>query len=91
MELPILVTVMSALAQPTRYRCVEMLLAKGRCTAGDLASGLGVPANTMSSHLTILTHAGLVSSIKEGRHVIYQAHAELLGALSEHLARLSVS
>jgi DNA-binding transcriptional ArsR family regulator len=39
--------------------------------AGDIASQLGVPANTMSSHLAVLSRAGLVVSRKQGRSVIY--------------------
>ena len=39
--------------------------------AGDIARALGVPANTLSSHLAILTRAALVASRKEGRSVIY--------------------
>jgi ArsR family transcriptional regulator len=90
MELPQTVAVLSALAQPTRYRCIAMLVEKGACSAGDLASGLGVPANTMSSHLTILTHAGLVSSIKEGRHVVYRASVGSVADLLETLKQLTV-
>jgi DNA-binding transcriptional ArsR family regulator len=39
--------------------------------AGDIAGQLGVPANTMSSHLAVLSRAGLVASRKRGRSVIY--------------------
>jgi DNA-binding transcriptional ArsR family regulator len=89
MELSRIVALLSALAQPTRYRCVAMLVENGPCTAGDLASGLGVPANTMSSHLTILTHAGLVSSTKDGRHVVYRANAGTVAPLLEELKLLA--
>jgi DNA-binding transcriptional ArsR family regulator len=90
MELSRTIAVLSALAQPTRYRCVEMLVEKGACSAGDLASGLGVPANTMSSHLTILTHAGLVSSTKDGRHVVYRANVDSVADLIGTLKQLAV-
>ena len=88
MELSTAVTLLSALAQPTRYRCVQMLFERGSCTAGELASGLEVPANTMSSHLTILTHAGLISPTKDGRHVRYQANGSSLSGLIEQLGKL---
>ena len=89
MELSQTVALLSALAQPTRYRCVEMLVEKGACSAGDLASALGIPANTMSSHLTILTHAGLVSSTKDGRHVVYRANPGSMTPLIEGLKLLA--
>lgn len=89
MELVKNVTLLSALAQPTRYRCVELLCQKGASSAGDLAAGLGVPANTMSSHLAILTHAGLVSSTRDGRHVVYRANVESVVDLIESLKRLA--
>lgn len=88
MELTATVSLFSALAQPTRLRCVELLLRKGHCTAGELASSLGVPANTMSSHLTILSHAGLIRSVKEGRHVIYRPDSASLRRLLGELERL---
>lgn len=90
MELSQTIAVLSALAQPTRYRCVAMLVEKGACSAGDLASGLGVPANTMSSHLTILTNAGLVSSNRDGRHVVYRANVESVTDLIDALKQLAV-
>jgi len=55
--------------------------------AGEIARNLEVPHNTMSSHLSILVNAGLVSSRREGRSVIYGVEFEgtrrLLGFLME--------
>lgn len=39
--------------------------------AGDIARSLEVPHNTMSSHLAILVNAGLLTSRRESRSVIY--------------------
>ena len=44
--------------------------------AGDIAEQLNVPANTMSSHLAVLSRAGLVASRKQGRSVIYAVDVE---------------
>lgn len=44
--------------------------------AGELARVLDVPHNTMSSHLNILTAAGLVQSRREGRSIIYRINFE---------------
>lgn len=69
------IEVMSALAQPTRFE-VFTHLARARpdgLAAGALAERVGTPASTMSVHLTILSRAGLISSNKVGRSVIYTA------------------
>ena len=69
------IQLMSALAQPTRLE-VFMQLARARpdgLSAGALAARLGTPANTMSAHLAILSRAGLISSVKTGRQIIYNA------------------
>ena len=42
--------------------------------AGDLARSLRVPQNTLSSHLLILVNAGLVTSRRDGRSIIYSIH-----------------
>ncbi len=41
--------------------------------AGELAKAIGVPANTMSVHLGILSNAGLVTSERQSRSIIYRA------------------
>lgn len=89
MEIGEAMTVLSALSQSTRYRCVSHLVDHGRSTAGDLAVALGVPANTMSSHLTILSHAGLVKSTREGRNIFYEPVIEPLAALAAKLGHLT--
>ena len=51
---------LAALAQSTRLD-VFRLLAKHEpegLAAGDIAKALGVPQNTMSSHLSVLSRAG---------------------------------
>lgn len=89
MEISDSVSLLSALAQPTRYRCMALLVERGETTSGDLAARLGVPANTMSSHLSVLVHAGLVSSSKVGRHMVYRAHAARLAPLIDKLNDLA--
>jgi len=88
MELTPIVSALSALAQLTRLRCYLMLRQDGEKTAGELASALGVPANTMSSHLTILGTAGLVTSTRNGRNIIYRSEVARLAELAEFLDML---
>ena len=41
--------------------------------AGDIAKALAVPQNTMSSHLGILSRAGLVTPQRFSRSIVYRA------------------
>jgi ArsR family transcriptional regulator, arsenate/arsenite/antimonite-responsive transcriptional repressor len=65
---------LAALAQSTRLD-VFRLLAKHEpagLAAGDIAKTLAVPQNTMSSHLSILSRAGLVTAQRVSRSIIYR-------------------
>lgn len=79
----------AALAQPTRLD-VFRLLVRHEPTglpAGDVAKALAVPHNTMSSHLAILSRAGLVTSERQSRSIVYRAHLPALEALTVFLLR----
>lgn len=64
---------LAALAQESRLSAFRLLVKAGAAglPAGDIAQALGIPHNTLSSHLAILTRAGLLRSRREGRSVIY--------------------
>jgi DNA-binding transcriptional ArsR family regulator len=80
---------LSALSQETRLAAFRLLVGAGPdgLPAGGIARRLGIPHNTLSSHLAILVAAGLVASRRDGRSVIYRADIEgtrtLLGFLME--------
>jgi DNA-binding transcriptional ArsR family regulator len=78
MELSAAVEALSALGQESRLRVFRLLVKCGPdgMPAGEIAEQLKVPANTMSSHLAVLSRAGLVSSRKEGRSVVYAIDVE---------------
>ena len=63
----------AALAQDTRLRVFRLLLqhGPGELPAGEIARRIGTPANTMSTHLAILTRAGLIQARRESRQVFY--------------------
>jgi DNA-binding transcriptional ArsR family regulator len=67
--------VFSALSQSTRLEAFRLLVEREPLglPAGDIARLLGVPQNTMSSHLATLTRAGLVSPERRGRSIVYRA------------------
>lgn len=74
MDEPTAVAALAALAQGMRLRVFRALVGAGPqgLTPGALAATLGVPGSTLSFHLKELTHAGLVSPEREGRHLIYR-------------------
>ena len=73
----------AALSQETRLWVFRLLVQAGAdgLAAGEIADALGSRQNTMSSHLRILATAGLVSSRRRGRSVIYTANYETVRQL----------
>ena len=69
------VMALAALSQPTRLEAFRILVRHepDGLAAGDLARLLEVPQNTLSAHLSVLARAGLVSSERHGRSIIYRA------------------
>lgn len=80
MESETIVQALSALAQPTRLGVFRMLMRAGLngLPAGAIAETAGVPGNTMSTHLAILARAGLVSSRRQSRSIIYTANLDTI-------------
>ena len=75
MESEAVILALAALAQSTRLDVFRLLVSHepNGLPAGDIARGLAVPHNTMSSHLGILSRAGLVRSERRSRSIIYRA------------------
>ena len=76
-----------ALSQESRLDAFRLLVRHGAegVAAGAIARELGIPHNTLSSHLAILVNAGLVSARREGRSIIYSIHFEGTRALMSFL------
>jgi ArsR family transcriptional regulator, arsenate/arsenite/antimonite-responsive transcriptional repressor len=84
------VQALGALAQETRIEIFRVLVQAGPAglPAGTIASRLGLPSPTLSFHLNQLRFAGLVTSRRESRSIIYCAKFatmnELLAYLTEN-------
>ena len=78
MELTKTIKALGALAQESRLHAFRLLVRSGPdgLAAGEIARALGVPHNTLSSHLAILVNAGLVNSQRQGRSIIYRIDFE---------------
>jgi DNA-binding transcriptional ArsR family regulator len=96
MEVNAAASVLSALAHPGRLEVFRLLVRAGPAgiAAGEIARTLGVPPNSLSANLNVLSHAGLVGSRREGRSIIYTADygrmTELLGFLLQDCCNGSV-
>lgn len=79
----------ASLAQPTRLTAVRRLLAAypASLPAGELARACEAPHNTMSSHLGILTRAGLVQVERAGRSMNYRADPQAVRQVMAFLAK----
>lgn len=70
---------LAALGQESRLDIFRLLVKAGAdgVPAGEIAARLDAVQNTISTHLKILTHAGLVRARREGRVIRY--HADMTG------------
>jgi ArsR family transcriptional regulator len=62
--------VMKALAHPTRLFIVDELGRGERCVC-ELTEMIGADVSTVSKHLSVLKHAGVVDDEKRGAQVFY--------------------
>lgn len=78
----------AALAQPTRLKAFRALVAAhpDGMPAGEISDVCEVPHNTMSTHLNVLTRAGLITVERDGRMMNYRADVSGLRGLIRFLA-----
>ena len=75
MESEVAILGLAALAQSTRLDVFRLLVKHEPegLAAGDIARTLVVPQNTMSTHLAVLSRAGLVTAQRFSRSIVYRA------------------
>jgi DNA-binding transcriptional ArsR family regulator len=80
---------LGALSQPTRLQAFRLLVRHDPegLPAGEVARQLDVPQNTMSTHLAVLTRAGLLRSERLSRFIVYRAEIERLRETMQFLDR----
>lgn len=94
METENAIAALSALAQETRLSIFRALVrahspreGEGGLAAGEIGTELGVPPATLSFHLKELAHAGLVTSQRDGRSIVYKADLSAMRDLTEFLLK----
>ena len=77
----------AALSQPARLDAFRLLIKAGPegLPAGQIATTLGQRQNTMSANLSVLAQAGLVTTTRQGRSILYSAHMPALRGLLSFL------
>jgi DNA-binding transcriptional ArsR family regulator len=87
MKISAAVTSLSALAQETRLSVFRYLVTAGPegVSAGVIAQDVKVAAPTLSFHLKELEQAGLVTSRRESRNIIYSANYARMRSLLSFL------
>ncbi len=81
------IAALGALAQETRLDIFRLLVQKGPngIPAGEIGERLGQPSPTLSFHLNQLRFAGLVTSRRESRSIIYSANFKSMNDLLAYL------
>ena len=81
---------MRVLADPLRYRIVELLSREQLCTC-HLVDETGARQTNVSNHLRALRDAGIVEAEPAGRFTYYRLRPEALEEISAHIAKLAES
>ncbi len=75
--------VFRALADPGRRRLLDSLNENNGQTLRDLCRGMGMARQSVSKHLAVLEHAGLVTTFWRGREKLHYLNAAPIGEISE--------
>jgi ArsR family transcriptional regulator, arsenate/arsenite/antimonite-responsive transcriptional repressor len=79
--------ILAALAQDNRLDVFRLLVEAGPdgMPAGHIGASLRLPPNALTFHLDRLREAGLITSHREGRLMIYAAQFEAMNSLVSYL------
>lgn len=79
----------AAVADPSRRRLLDVLLAYGEATSTTLARELPFTRQAVAKHLAVLERAGLVSGARHGREVRYVVDADRLNVATKAMATVA--
>src|SRR5690242_20666962 len=82
------VQALRALANPVRFRIVQLLAQRTECVTGDLVDELPLAQSTVSEHLKVLADAGIVRGTVDGPYRCYCLDPGVMRELVETLASL---
>lgn len=65
-------TMLKAIAHPTRIAIIELLGKQERLTVTEIYEQLGLEQAVASHHLSILKNKDVLTSVREGKNVLYE-------------------
>ena len=80
---------LEAVADTSRRRVLDLILAHGEVTPTALAAELPFTRQAVAKHLTVLDRAGLVESKRTGREVRYSVRPEHLDVAVRAMAKVA--
>jgi ArsR family transcriptional regulator, cadmium/lead-responsive transcriptional repressor len=76
-----------AVADPSRRKVLDLILAHGQATPTILAAELPVTRQAVTKHLAVLARAGLVETRRQGREAIYTVRPDRVAAAAQAMAQ----
>jgi len=80
---------LEAVADTSRRRVLDLILARGEATPTSLAAELPFTRQAVAKHLAVLDRAGLVESSRRGREVRYSVRPEHVDRAARAMARVA--
>jgi DNA-binding transcriptional ArsR family regulator len=78
-----------AMADPTRRKLLDLLVAKGHATATTLTAEMPVSRQAISKHLSLLQRVGLIDGHRQGREVRYEVREQRLAEATAALSQVA--
>jgi DNA-binding transcriptional ArsR family regulator len=78
----------AVVADPTRQRLIDLILAEGEATATSLARALPITRQGIAKHLAVLERAGVVQANRAGREVRFTVRQDRLDLAARRLAQI---
>ena len=78
-----------AMADPTRRKLLDLLVARGQATATTLTADMPVSRQAISKHLSLLQRVGLIDGHRQGREVRYEVREQRLAEATEALSEVA--
>jgi DNA-binding transcriptional ArsR family regulator len=78
-----------AMADPTRRKLLDLLVARGAATATILTVDMPVSRQAISKHLSLLQRVGLIDGHRVGREVRYEVRQQRLAEATKALSEVA--
>lgn len=82
------VTMLRAIANPVRYRIMQILGDRGVCQCRPIGAELPIAQSTLSQHLKVLREAGLIRGEVSGPATCYCRDEQNVAWLKRHVQNL---